>query len=84
MENYERLIYDTIPGDTPRAKYERLTECLRLLQQIGWPRRGTEEESWDIYTAGDKARELVSNEPSYTVPNAEVDAPSGARSAERR
>ena len=23
MENYERLIYDTIPGDTPRAKYGR-------------------------------------------------------------
>ena len=69
MQNYERLIYDMIPGDSPRSKYERLTACLWLLQQIGWPRRGTEEESWDIYTAGDKARELVSNEPSYTVPN---------------
>ena len=69
MQNYERLIYETIPGDTPKAKYDRLTGCLSLLQRIGWPRRGTNEESWDIYQAGDMARELVADEPTYTLPN---------------
>ena len=45
MSNYQLDTLALIPGTTPREKYEALQKMLLILQQLAYPRRGTEEES---------------------------------------
>lgn len=62
MEPYERLIMRSIPGDTPMEKYEHFARAYRLLQQIGWPRRGTDEEGWGVDDIASQARQCVASD----------------------
>ena len=62
MGPYETAIMRSIPGNTPKEKYEHFANAYQLLQQIGWPRRGTEEESWDIDQIASRAREIVDDD----------------------
>ena len=47
--NYDRLIMANLKGETPKEKYDSLIEMKRLLQIAGYPRRGTQEEIFDVY-----------------------------------
>jgi len=53
MQNYERLIYDLLPGSTPKEKYEKLKGLQETVSKICYPRRGTYEENMSIYDAAD-------------------------------
>lgn len=59
MRPYESLIEEALHGKTPKEKYEYLIMMKKLLQQIGWPRRGTEEEMWTLYQVGNRAQDLI-------------------------
>lgn len=52
--NYERCILEVLSGSTPREKYETLKALHGVLEKICTPRRGTEEEKWDIQRASDE------------------------------
>lgn len=58
MTNYNNDTLDLIPGETPRQKYETLVKIMDLLDKVAYPRRGNEEEDWDIY----KVAGLIINE----------------------
>lgn len=47
--NYERLLLEKMRGDTPKQKYDNYESLMRLLTQVCYPRRGTEETYWDQY-----------------------------------
>jgi|AZIF01.1.fsa_nt_gi hypothetical protein len=61
MESYNVLIDEMLIGDTPREKYNNLSFMINILQQIAYPKRGTDEESKTIY---DFAQEIQKNLPS--------------------
>ena len=65
MQNYDRLIMDRLRGDTPRKKYEYLVSIQQLLRSIAYPRRGTDEESWDIEDVATKIGELVDQDDDF-------------------
>ena len=65
MQSYDNLIMLKLQGDTPKKKYEFLTGMQKLLQQIAYPRRGTEEEQWNIQDVADKAQYLVEPDANY-------------------
>jgi hypothetical protein len=44
MNYYDNETIFILPGKTPREKHEKLIEILRIIQEIGYPRRGTESE----------------------------------------
>lgn len=48
MTNYEQDTLSLIKGDTPKEKYNNMLLINALLENIATPRRGTEEENWDI------------------------------------
>lgn len=47
--NYERLLLSKMPGDTPKQQHDNYEALMKLLTQICYPRRGTEETDWDQY-----------------------------------
>lgn len=64
MIHYEDLIMDLLAGDTPKQKYNNLVKMKNLLSEIAYPKRGTIEESRDIYHFANEIIEqkLISNE----------------------
>lgn len=61
MSNYENLIYESIKGDTPRAKYENLKSLLEASERICFPRRGTADEDMTIYEAVELIQPYIKN-----------------------
>lgn len=53
MTNYEIDTLNLIPGETPAQKYANTQRVYRLLEKIAFPRRGSDEEKWDIGTVAD-------------------------------
>jgi hypothetical protein len=48
MEPYETVIMRDLPGDTPKAKYEKYLKMKEILQITAYPRFGTFENVYDI------------------------------------
>lgn len=51
--NYERLIIASLPGATPKEKFERLMAIQKHLVNMLYPARGSEYEQWDAYQFAD-------------------------------
>ena len=68
MQPYEKLIYEGLKGETPKEKYENLISMQLLLQQIAFPKRGTEQEHWNIYDVCGKAAQLIDQHENYEQP----------------
>lgn len=49
MTNYEQETLSLIKGDTPKQKYHNMLLINSLLENIVTPRRGSQEEMWDIH-----------------------------------
>lgn len=49
MQSYSALIEDLLKGDTPKEKYEHLKDILHHLEVLCYPRRGTQDDSFDVY-----------------------------------
>jgi hypothetical protein len=45
MLSFDNETLHLLPGKTPREKHENLVEILRIMQEVGYPRRGTLEEN---------------------------------------
>ena len=58
MNNYDNETLFLMPGKTPRQKHENLIEILRIIQEIGYPRRGTEEENKTLQDFADEIIKL--------------------------
>ena len=54
MTHYDSETLSLIPGKTPRQKHENLIEILRIIQEIGYPRRGTDEENKTLQDFADE------------------------------
>lgn len=54
MIPYDRLIMQQLDGDTPKEKFDKLVLIQKLLREIAYPRRGTEDEALTIQDAADK------------------------------
>ena len=59
MRRYEDAIMEMIQGDSPKDKHDELVKIYKTLQQIAYPRRGTEEESWGVEAIGKAAAQHV-------------------------
>lgn len=49
MTSYMNEIYDMINGETPKEKYDNLKEIMHHLEVLCYPRRGTQDDSFDVY-----------------------------------
>jgi hypothetical protein len=58
MTHYDSETLLLIPGKTPRQKNENLIEILRIIQEIGYPRRGTDEETKTLQDFSDEIIKL--------------------------
>lgn len=65
MSNYENMIIDLVKGETPKQKYDNLKAILQYSEMMCYPRRGTQDDSFDIY---DFARFIT---PHIKNPNSE-------------
>ncbi len=54
MNNYDNETLFLIPGKTPLQKHENITEILRIIQEIAYPKRGTEEENKTLQDFADE------------------------------
>lgn len=46
--SFENLILELIPGESPSEKHFKIVQILRIIQEVGYPCRGTEEENKTI------------------------------------
>jgi len=54
MIPYEKLIMGQLDGDTPKEKFDKLVLIQKTLNEIAYPRRGTEEETMTIQDVANK------------------------------
>lgn len=52
--NYERLILESLYGDTPKAKYDHLMSIQMSLVKLCYPRRGTGDENIDPFALAEE------------------------------
>ena len=45
---YEHIIMQMIPGDTPREKREHMEKVKEFLEDLCYPKRGSDAEAWTI------------------------------------
>lgn len=58
MKLYDNETLLLIPGKSPVEKHENLIEILRIVQEIGFPRRGTPEETKTLQDFADEIIKL--------------------------
>ena len=58
MKSYDNEMLLLIPGKSPVEKHENLIEILRIVQEIGYPRRGTPEETKTLQDFADEIIKL--------------------------
>jgi hypothetical protein len=47
MESYSKLIQRLLGNGSPKEQYENLEKIIELLENIAYPKRGSNEEMWD-------------------------------------
>lgn len=65
MIPYPQVIMEKLQGTTPKEKHDNLIAMQTLLHQIAFPRRGTEEEHWNIYDISSKVSKLIKQHETY-------------------
>ena len=63
MESYLVTIEQKLGGRTPKESYDILCGIMDLLENIAYPRRGSEEEKWTIQDVANKAQKIIDYRP---------------------
>jgi len=64
MRCYKDIIMELLIGDTPKQKHDNLVKINKILSEIAYPRRGTNEETKDIQDFANQIiqHKLIGNE----------------------
>ena len=63
MMNFNNLTLDLIPGITPLQKYENMKKIAELLNDLAFPKRGSEAENADAIYFASIAEDLLESGP---------------------